>query len=157
MKDLFTVVIVVCASSFICTLASTFITDGSTKKIVNLVLGAFIICSLIMPVKNAFSTINTDMSDLSSAEETIASSDEAYSREILSRTTENLENAAEDILLQNNIKINSCKIILAQTEENRIIISTLSIYISKEYVQYTELISSIIEENFGVSPSIMTE
>ena len=157
MKELFTVVIVVCASSFICTLASTFITDGSTKKIVNLVLGAFIICSLIMPIKNAFSNINTDMSDFSTAEEAIASSDEAYSREVLSRTTENLENAAEDILLQNNIKINSCKIVLAQTEENRIIISTLSIYISKEYVQYTDLISSIIEENFGVSPSIMTE
>ncbi len=157
MKELFTVIIVVCASSLICTLVSTFITDSSTKRVINLVLGAFIICSLIMPLRSAFASIDLEMSDFISAEEVVSSDDEAYSREVIAQTQENLENAAADILLQHNIKINSCDIILAETDESRIIISALSIYINKEYVQYTDLISSIIEENFGVSPSIMTE
>lgn len=157
MKELFNVVIIICAASLICTLVSSFITDGSTKKIVNLVLGAFIICSLILPIKNAFLQIDVDMSQYSSAEQLISSNDEAYSREILQQTQTNLENTAKDILLQNNIKINSCKIVLAQTQENRIIISSVSIYISNEYLHCTDVISTIIEENFGVSPSIMTE
>lgn len=51
MSGLFTVVVVMCASALICSLVQTFVTDGSTKKIISLVLGAFIICCMVVPVK----------------------------------------------------------------------------------------------------------
>ena len=50
MSGLFTVVVVMCASALICSLVQTFVTDGSTKKIISLVLGAFIICCMVVPV-----------------------------------------------------------------------------------------------------------
>ena len=62
MKSLSAVAAVICASSLICTLVSTFVSENSTKKIINLVLGAFIVCSLIIPVKNAFGDFNLNLS-----------------------------------------------------------------------------------------------
>lgn len=157
MKSLFTVVVVVCAASLICTLVSAFITDGSTKKIVNLVLGAFIICSLITPVMSAFSAVDVNLSEYKTSDSMISSNDELYSEEIIKQTQENLENTARDILLQNGISVNSCKIILANEDENRIIISSISIYISKDNAEHSQSIQEIIKDNFGINPSVMTE
>lgn len=157
MKSLFTVVVVVCAASLICTLVSAFITDGSTKKIVNLVLGAFIICSLISPVMSAFSAVDVNLSEYKTSDSMISSNDELYSEEIIKQAQENLENTARDILLQNGISVNSCKIILANEDENRIIISSISIYISKDYAEHSQSIQEIIKDNFGINPSIITE
>lgn len=157
MNGLYTVVAVVCSSSLICTLLSNFVTDGSTKKIINLVLGAFIICSLIVPVKNAVDGFDVSISQYESAEDLISTSDEAYSNKIVNLTKENLEQTLTDILAQNNITINNAEIILSITDENSIIISSASIYINKEYTQYADLISDITLQNFGVVPSIITE
>lgn len=157
MKSLFSVVIVICAASLICTLFSTFITDGSTKKIVNLVLGAFIVCSLISPVMSAFSSVDVNLSEYETSDSIISSNDEAYSNEVLKQTQTNLENSAKDILLQNGISINSCKIILANEDENRIIISSVSIYINKENSGHSQRIQEIIKDNFGINPNVVTE
>ncbi len=157
MKSLFSVVIVICAASLICTLISTFITDGSTKKIVNLVLGAFIVCSLISPVMSAFSSVDVNLSEYETSDSIISSNDEAYSNEVLKQTQTNLENSAKDILLQNRISINSCKIILANEDENRIIISSVSIYINKENSGHSQRIQEIIKDNFGINPNVVTE
>lgn len=157
MKNLFSVVIIICAASLICTLLSTFITDGSTKKIVNLVLGAFIICSLISPIISAFSSVDVNLSEYETSDNVISSNDEAYSNEVLRQTQINLENSAKDILLQNGIIINSCKIILANEDENRIIISSISIYISEENSGRTQNIQEIIKDNFGINPNVVTE
>lgn len=157
MKSLFSVVIVICAASLICTLISTFITDGSTKKIVNLVLGAFIVCSLISPVMSAFSSVDVNLSEYETSDSIISSNDEAYSNEVLKQTQTNLENSAKDILLQNGISINSCKIILANEDENRIIISSVSIYINKGNSGHSQRIQEIIKDNFGINPNVVTE
>lgn len=157
MKSLFSVVIVICAASLICTLISTFITDGSTKKIVNLVLGAFIVCSLISPVMSAFLSVDVNLSEYETSDSIISSNDEAYSNEVLKQTQTNLENSAKDILLQNGISINSCKIILANEDENRIIISSVSIYINKENSGHSQRIQEIIKDNFGINPNVVTE
>lgn len=157
MKEIFAVVVVVCASSLICTLMSVFVNDSSTKKIINLVLGAFIICSLIVPVKNAYFSFNKNVSEYEAPEGIVSTNDEAFSKEVLAQTTENLEKSLTDIMLQNGIKINSCKIILSLTDENSIIISSISIYINEEYIQYADLICSITQQNFGIMPSVMTE
>ena len=157
MNELLAVTSAICASALICTLVSNFVTDGSTKKIISLVLGAFIICSMIVPIKNAvngFSEViaETDISDLA-----VSTDDVAYSREILKQTRKNIESALKDLLLQNSVEINSCEIILAVTDDNSIIISSVSIYISKEYTQYSDLISEITFQNFSVQPNIITE
>lgn len=157
MNELLSVTSAICASALICTLVSNFVTDGSTKKIVSLVLGAFIICSMIVPIKNAVNGFSEEIAETDISDSAVSTDDEAYSREILKQTRSNLESALRDLLLQNGVEINSCEIILALTDDNSIIISSVRIYISKEYTQYSDLISEITFQNFSVQPSIITE
>lgn len=157
MNELLAVTSAICASALICTLVSNFVTDGSTKKIVSLVLGAFIICSMIVPIKNAVNGFSEEIAETDISDSAVSTDDEAYSREILKQTRSNLESALKDLLLQNGVEINSCEIILAQTDDNSIIISSVRIYISKEYTQYTDLISQVTFQNFSVQPNIITE
>lgn len=157
MNEILAVTSAICASALICTLVSNFVTDGSTKKIVSLVLGAFIICSMIVPIKNAVNGFSEEIAETDISDSAVSTDDEAYSREILKQTRSNLESALRDLLLQNGVEINSCEIILALTDDNSIIISSVSIYISKEYTQYSDLISQITFQNFSVQPSIITE
>ena len=157
MNEILAVTSAICASALICTLVSNFVTDGSTKKIICLVLGAFIICSMIVPIKNAVNGFSEEIAETDIADSAVSTDDEAYSREILKQTRSNLESALKDLLLQNGVEINSCEIILAVTDDNSIIISSVSIYISKEYTQYSDLISEITFQNFSVQPNIITE
>lgn len=157
MNEILAVTSAICASALICTLVSNFVTDGSTKKIVSLVLGAFIICSMIVPIKNAVNGFSEEIAETDISDSAVSTDDEAYSREILKQTRSNLESALRDLLLQNGVEINSCEIILALTDDNSIIISSVRIYISKEYTQYSDLISQITFQNFSVQPSIITE
>lgn len=157
MKELLTVAVVICSSTLICTILSNFITDGSTKKIISLVLGAFIICSLIIPVKNAVNGFNVNVSEHEEQNLQSATDDEVYSKEVIKQTKANLEQTLSDFLLQNGVQTKKCEIILSVTEENSIIISSVSIYINKEDIQYTDLISEITMQNFTVMPSIITE
>ena len=157
MNEILTVTSAICASALICTLVSNFVTDGSTKKIISLVLGAFIICSMIVPIKNAVNGFSEEIAETDISDLAVSTDDEAYSREILKQTRKNLESALKDLLLQNGVEINSCEIILALTDDDSIIISSVSIYISKEYTQYSDLISEVTFQNFSVQPNILTE
>ena len=62
-----------------------------------------------------------------------------------------------DLLLQNGIKINRCEIILSNQQQNRIIISSVSIYIDKNSPDNTGRISELCSQNFGIEPNIITE
>lgn len=157
MNEILAVTSAICASALICTLVSNFVTDGSTKKIICLVLGAFIICSMIVPIKNAVNGFSEEIAETDISDLAVSTDDEAYSREILKQTRKNLESALKDLLLQNGVEINSSEIILAVTDDNSIIISSVSIYISKEYTQYSDLISEVTFQNFSVQPNIITE
>lgn len=157
MNEILAVTSAICASALICTLVSNFVTDGSTKKIISIVLGAFIICSMIVPIKNAVNGFSEEIAETDIADSAVSTDDEAYSREILKQTRKNLESALKDLLLQNGVEINSSEIILAVTDDNSIIISSVGIYISKEYTQYSDLISEVTFQNFSVQPNIITE
>ena len=157
MNEIFAVTSAICASALICTLVSNFVTDGSTKKIISLVLGAFIICSMIVPIKNAVNGFSEEIAETDISDYSVSTNEEAYSREILKQTRSNLESALKDLILQNGVEINSCEIILAVTDDDSIIISSVSIYISKEYTQYSDLISEVTFQNFSVQPNIITE
>lgn len=157
MNEISAVTIAICGSALICTLVMNFVSDGGTRKIINIVLGAFVICSMIIPVKNLVTGISNSPAEITAPEELTATADEAYSKQIVSQTRANLESALKDLLLQNNIEISSCEIILSLTDENSIIISSISIYINQEYTQYADTIDEIVFQNFSVHPNIYNQ
>lgn len=157
MNSIYTLTAVICSSAIICTILSNFVTDSGIKKMLNIILGAFIVCSLIVPIKNAIGEISVNVENYDTQQELVSTADQAYSNEVISLTQENLEQTLKDILKQNGIEINRTKIILALSDEKSIIISYIGIYISKEYTLYTDKISEIVYDNFTIVPNIMTE
>lgn len=157
MNGLAAVAVTICAVSLVCALLSHFVTDGSTQKILGLVMGAFAVCSMLMPVKNAVENFSVDISGYPSAENLTASADEAYDSHIVAQTEENLGLAAKDILAQNGIEINRAEFVLALTDENRIIIASSSIYISEDGGADEDEVVRLISQNFGITPNIITE
>lgn len=157
MNSIYPAVITVCAAVLICSILSNFICEGSVKKIFNLVMGAFLVCSLIVPAINAVKSLTLNLSELPQSEELISTYDELYNTQVVYQTKENLELSVRDILSQNGIQINNCEIVLSLTDESSIIISSIDIYIYKDDVSQTETIREITEKNFGINPNIITE
>ena len=157
MSGLNTVVLSACAAALIGSLASSFITEGGTKKIFTLVMGAFMVCSMLAPLGSAISGLKPDLSNYYSVEELSASADELCDKKALSLAKQNLEQTALDILAQNGIRATGAEIIFADSGNNSIIISSLCIYINKDSAAQTDRITELIENSFAVVPSIITE
>lgn len=151
------VAVSVCCASLICALVSNFVSDGSVKRVLNLVLGAFMVCSLIFPVKSAVQGIREEISESSQSAVQSATVDEAsYNRQIVAETRKNLENTLTALLNQNGIYPESVEVILSVKHDNSIIISRIGIYIDKSCTQ-TDKILELTAQNFGITPNIITE
>jgi len=136
---------------------SNFVSDSSVKRVLNLVLGAFMVCSLIFPVKSAVQGIREEISESSQSAIQSATVDEAqYNRQIVAETRKNLENTLTALLNQNGIYPESVEVILSVKHDNSIIISRIGIYIDKSCTQ-TDKILELTAQNFGITPNIITE
>ena len=157
MNGIATVALTVCCASLICALVSNFVSDQSIKRVLNLVLGAFVICSLIFPVRAAVNSIKGEYDEITAGANEAATFDEAaYNAQIVSRTRKNLEQTLTALLNQNGIYPNKTEIILSVKDDNSIIISQARIYIDEGCSQ-TDIISDLTLQNFGITPNIITE
>ena len=157
MSGLGAVAVSVCCASLICALVSNFVSDSSVKRVLNLVLGAFMVCSLIFPVKSAVQGIRKEISESSQSAVQSATADEAqYNRQIVAETRKNLENTLTALLNQNGIYPESVEVILSVKHDNSIIISRIGIYIDKSCTQ-TDKILELTAQNFGITPNIITK
>lgn len=157
MSGLYSVAAVVCGASVVLALLSRFVTDGGTKTLLRLVMGAFMVCCMAVPAVKAFGGVSADFDSLPDYRAESATLDEAYNRQVLAQTKENLEAALADILAQNGADIQSAEITLALTDENRVIISAIRVTVSAEQSKNAELISEVTERHFTVRPSVITE
>ena len=157
MNGIAAVALTVCCASLICALVSNFVSDQSIKRVLNLVLGAFVICSMIFPVRAAEKSIKSGYDERTAESEEAATFDEAaYNAQIVAQTRKNLEQTLTALLNQNGIYPQKTEIILALKDDNSIIISQARIYIDEGCTQ-TDLISQLTLQNFGIEPNIITE
>jgi hypothetical protein len=157
MNGIATVALTVCCASLICALVSNFVSDQSIKRVLNLVLGAFVVCSLFFPVRAAVNGIKNGYDELTENYEAAATFDEAaYNAQIVAQTRKNLEQTLTAILNQNGIYPQKTEIILSIRDDNSIIILQARIYIDKGCTQ-TGLISQLTIHSFGIEPNIITE
>lgn len=157
MSGLYSVAAVICGSAVLIALLSHFVTDGGTKKLLRLVMGAFMVCCMVVPTARAISGISADWKSNSSVLPGSATVDEAYNRQVTTQTKLNLESALKDILRQNGITISRAEITLALTDESHVIISAITVVIGAEQESERDRITQITEKHFTVRPRIVTE
>ncbi len=125
------------------------------KKIINLVLGLFLICSMIVPIFGFISTASNDF-NIKKNSLNISTPDEySYEKEVLEMTADNLVLVANDMLLNENIECENIEIGLKKSDNNSIYISRINIYISNNMIEKTEDIKKIISSNMMKEPVVI--
>ena len=156
MKGLTTVAATVCACTIVAALLSHFVTDGSMKRLMQLIMGAFIVCAMAVPVANAVGAVAADWQTIL-PEESAATADEAVNREVLRLTKHNLEQAMRDILAQNGYPVKKAEVTLALADDNRVTIAAAALTVGAAYADAQEEIAALIERHFAVTPQIAVE
>ena len=118
-------------------------------------MGMFLLCSMAVPVVGLFSasTYEFKVDDYNIEYKSEDSSD--YEKLVLNQTADNLVVAANDLLIANEIEADNIKVSIKKADNNSIYISSIYIYISKEYESKTEEIKSIIGSNMAKEPVVI--
>lgn len=147
----------ICGCCVIVALLSRFVTDGGTKKLVWLAMGAFLICAVSAPLAQAVGGISAEWQTQGASAANDATADEALEREVLFQTKQNLEKALTDILAQNGFEVSKAEVILALADDTRVMISSVKLTVSEQYAQRQEEIVRLVEHHFTVRPQLIME
>lgn len=155
MTALFNTSVIVCVCCVVCSMLSMIAPFGRTKKIINLILGFFLISSMIVPLVSLFTENKISLSLHSSSPDSYYVDEKEYENIVLKKTADNLVNATNDLLLAENIVADNIMITLKKSDNNSIYISKINIYISKAYKNRAEDILKIITANMCKEPEII--
>ncbi len=144
-----------CACCIACSVLSLVFPNGAMKKTLNLIMGAFLICSILIPVIGGVKALSfeyqTETDGLSINEDY----EEMYEEEVLTKTAENLVVVTKDLLNSENITPDNIEIGIKKSDNNSICISTLNIYINETDRDKAETIKRIIEMNMSKEPVVI--
>ena len=155
MKDIATVAAVICVCSLAVSLISSISPQGNMRRVINLVIGAFMLCCMIFPIKTAVNgyELNIDTTPISDNLQNTAY--DAYNNAILSETKNNLESFMYAYLVQRGITPKEITINLEVNENGGIYIGSLCIYISIQDSEKSDEIKHLVREKFEVIPEII--
>lgn len=125
------------------------------KKTLNLILGMFLLCSMVVPLIGLFSTTSYQLDFDEYSMDVKQDSNSDYESLVLTQTADNLVIAANDLLLSRDIEADNIRVGLKKTDDNSIYISSIYIYINKDYEDEAEEIKRIIGSNMSKEPVII--
>ena len=125
------------------------------KKTLNLILGMFLLCSMVVPLIGLFSTTSYEFDFDEYSMDVKQDSNSDYESLVLTQTADNLVIAANDLLLSSDIEADNIRVDLKKTDDNSIYISSIYIYINKDYEDKAEEIKRIIGSNMSKEPVII--
>ena len=125
------------------------------KKTLNLILGMFLLCSMVVPLIGLLSTTSYQLDFDEYSMDVKQDSNSDYESLVLTQTADNLVIAANDLLLSRDIEADNIRVVLKKTDDNSIYISSIYIYINKDYEDKAEEIKRIIGSNMSKEPVII--
>lgn len=147
--------VIVCVCCIVCSIISMFVPLGRMNKTLNLVLGLFLLTSIIIPVVSLFSGLSSEISLNFSDISQSTSADIDYDKLVLNTTADNLVKAADELLKNEDVNAKNITLSLKKTEDNSIYISDIVIYITKEYMYREDDIKKIVSTNMSKEPVIV--
>lgn len=155
MSSLKSFAVTVCVCCIACSIIGIIAPSGRMKKILNLVLGAFLAVSMIIPFIGLSDSFSKDMYFETSEFLSADIDEKEYEKLVLNKTADNLVLAANDLLLSEDIKVDNIEIGIKKSDTNSIYISKINIYISDKEKDKAEKIKSIITRNMSKEPVII--
>ncbi len=147
--------VIVCVCCIACSIISLVAPLGKMKKIMNLILGMFLLCSMVIPVVGLFDSFPSDFKFDESVSQYSDNTDDAYNQMVLNKTADNLVLAADNLLKNEGITADNIELALKKTDNDSIYISSVVIYISEQYSHRAQEITKIIASNMSKEPVII--
>lgn len=155
MSGLCAVAATVCGCCIIVSLLAPFLSDGGTHKLLSLVMGAFLLCCLLVPAGKALGGLTAEVPAAATAAP--ATADEALRREVLAQTKTNVETAVGDVLSQHGVAVKRTAVALAIKDENRVVIASLTLWLDRSYANRQAAIEALAQQHCAVTPRIIWE
>lgn len=142
--------VAICAAATFASLLGLIVPNGTSRRLLNSVMGCFVLCALIVPLKNLSAQLGEfsfDMPSLGSS-----SPDEAYSDAVLTETENILESGLVDLLSSGGYSVNSVRVVLKNSGDKGIIIEDIRIYLNRN--ENENAICTLVREKYGVYPIV---
>lgn len=147
--------ITICVCCIVCSVVNLLKPNGNTQKIFNLILGAFLLCSILLTVNTSAGDIGKTISNIARFEDLNTSGEDTYNEQVVKQTADNLVLTLNVLLENQNIFVKDIEIILNTDQEQGISIKEINIFIKEaQLVQKNEIIN-ITEENFKITPNVI--
>ncbi len=148
---------IICVCCVACSIISLIVPDKRMNKTVNLVLGLFLICSMIVPIKGIVSTLKGDDMLLQDYEfeQNVDEDIKNYQKAVMKETADNLVKVTDSLLKNEGIEPDNIKLSLKLSDDNSIYVGRIIIYISKKYEDRLNDIEKIVYSNMSKEPEII--
>ena len=148
---------IICICCVTCSIISLIVPDKRMNKTVNLVLGLFLICSMIIPIKGIVSTIKGEGVILQDYEfeQNVDEDIKDYQKAVMKETADNLVKVTDNLLKNEGIEADNIKLSLKLSDNNSIYVGRIIIYISKKYEDRLNDIEKIVYSNMSKEPEII--
>ncbi|MGN0558968.1 MAG: stage III sporulation protein AF [Acutalibacteraceae bacterium] len=146
-----------CAGCILCSVIGMLTPDGKGKKVFNLVLGLFLICSVILPIKNAVRDFNNLLQSSSKNSALMQSADEKLKDSIIKQTADNLVLALNELYKGEGLTPKNITVAVTKESDDGIKADEICIYIKKEDEVNKNKYIKLTYDNTKIKPKIITE
>lgn len=144
----------VCIVAVICSLYDMLIPDGNTSKMLDFVLGMFLIVAILIPFVNIVKSepLNFKNIEFNSKDFTMSTENEDLIVDVGKSTVEKI---ISDSLKEKNISYKKIVIDMDSSNGNSIDIIRAKIYIENSYRNQIIDIQNIVKEKTGITPDVI--
>lgn len=144
----------VCIVAVICSLYDMLIPDGNTSKMLDFVLGMFLIVAILIPFVNIVKSepLNFKNIEFNSKDFTMSTENEDLIIDVGKSTVEKI---ISDSLKEKNISYKKIVIDMDSSNGNSIDIIRAKIYVENSYRNQIIDIQNIVKEKTGITPDVI--
>lgn len=153
MTGLSTLPVVLCVLCACSGMFSLLIPQKRTKRILRFILGLFLLSTILSAFLNAANSIDLSL-NINEEQYSENRYDEEYISAIARQTAENLISLSDELLKAEGIEAEDIRLSVKISDDNRIYIDRVDIYINESIEDRTEDIESIIYRNLTKEPDV---
>lgn len=153
MNELSSWAVSVCTVAVICSLVEMLAPEGSLSKLLNFVLGLFLVVSVLLPFVKIIQNGELKLSKLEIQQQTPKFESDVDNLTIAYGKSA-VEKIIESCLSQNDIPYQKISISMDSSTGNSIDIIKADVYVGAEYRNRFQEIQDIIKQSTGITPNI---
>lgn len=154
MNSIAALIATVCVCSVVVSALGVISPKGVTSKTLSLVIGVFIICVMLVPIKDFVSGFKADIKIPEISESLNRDAQRSYKEAVIAETKTRLEKSILSKLITDGYDVVSVEVNLSENKSEGIYIKGIYIYITKSEKQIQRIIRSV-EEDVKITPGVI--